>query len=531
MQSKKDFGGDPIIRYAGSSKTEMALIRTIPRPTMKVALPLLLVLIAGLGVVHLLIRTSRYGAFIQGDAGRYLNMAAGQQLDGTFPPGYPLSIAVLGLAGIDPREAARLINIIAFGLTLLAAGFWLHRYVKSYFVACMAALSLAVSVPLNYYASFILSEALFTLFLVLALICSGESMRGNKKRDGRLWRVSAAILASLASVTRYAGATVIAALALVILLQRGASLVDKLKSGILLGVVSSIPLATVFAYNEMLHGQMFGGHYIAPAGERNWLNLNFESRMQTLNVPDWLLLLSVLTACALTVAGGWMAYVRCTSSRSTSSFDWAPMVPFLVFAAVYGVLLLTVVPIVARGISERYLAVLYVPVFLCAAILVDRFLGMKVEGLRATTVKWTAVSLVAVGVSSGGVLSVRANLRTTADAMESGHSEAYNNARWEMSETLNYIRANPPRTRIFSNHPHVFHLIGPPTYTATFTLRGFEGLRRQVEQEAGGAAIVWFTEDPVRPPEYGPAEIGELAGVERIVRLSDGAVYFVSPSK
>ena len=492
------------------------------------ALPLLLVLIAGLGVVHLLIRTSRYGAFIEGDAGRYLNMAAGPGIDGTSPPGYPLLIAASGLAGIDPREAARLINVTAFGLTLLTAGFWLRRYVTSYSVTCMAALSLAVSVPLNYYASFILSEALFTLFLLLALICSGESMRGRRKREGRLWWISASIFASLASVTRYAGVTVMAAAVLVILLGRRAPLVDKLKSGILLGAVSSIPLAAVLALNEKVYGRMFGWFDIRPPGERNWLEPEFESWMQALSGPDWFLLLSTLAAFALAAAGGgWMAYVRCTSSRSMSSFDLTPAVPFLVFAAVYGVLLLTVVPMVTRGIYVRYLAMLYVPMFLSAAILVDRFLGLKTAGPKAAATKWAAVSLMAASVFSGAVLSARANLRTTADAMESGRSEAYNNARWETSETLNWIRANPPGRRILSNHPHVFHLIDPPTPRATFA-RGIGGLRRRVEQEAGGAVIVWFTENPRRPFEYGPAEISELPGVERVVKLSDGAVFFVS---
>ena len=515
----------------------MALIRTAARPTGKVTAPLLLVLIAGMGVAHLLIRTSRYGAFIQGDAGAYLNMAEGFQAgdgrgnDGHYPPGYPLLIAALGPAGIDPREAARLINVTAFGATLLAAGFWLRRHARSCFVTCMATLSLAVSVPLNYYASIIHSEALFTLFLLLALIFIGESTWGEKKGDGRLWRVSAFVFAAAASVTRYAGVTVMAALVLVVLLGRRAPLVDKLKSGILLGAVSSIPLAAVLAYNGTLHGSMFGRHRLRPAGEQDWAIPRFEWWMQVLNAPDWFPLLSALAAFALAAAGGWMAYVRRTGSRSTSSFDWTPAVPFLVFAAVYGVLVLTVAPVVTFGSKTRYLAMLYAPVLLSAAVLVDRFLGMKAGGPGAAAAKWTAVSLVAAGGFADAVLSARTNLRTTAEAMESGRSEAYNNARWETSETLDYIRANPPGTRMFSNHPYAFFLIDPPTPEAMAAAGRFERLRRQVEQETGGAAIVWFTEHPIRRPRYGPAELGELPGVERVVKLSDGAVYFYRSSR
>ena len=498
---------------------------------MRVKLPLLLVVIAGLGVVHLLLRTSRYGAFIQGDAGSYLKMAAGlpARNDGHYPPAYPLLMAVLGrAAGIDLREAARLLNVTAFGLTLVAAGFWLRRHARSCIVTCMATSILAVSVPLNYYASIIHSEALFTLFLLLALICSGESIWGEKNGNQRLWWVSASIFASLASVTRYAGVTVIAALVLVILMGRRAPLVDKLKTGILFGAVSSIPLAAVLAYNEMSYGSTFGRHDIRPPGEQDWTIPRFQWWLQeVLNAPGWFPMLLALAAVALAAAGGWMAYVRCTSSRSTSSFDWTPAVPFLVFAAVYGVLVLTVASIVTSGSKARYLAMLHVPVLLSAAILVDRFLGMKAEGPRGAAAKWTAVALMAAAGFADAALSARANLRLTADAMESGRSEAYNNAQWETSETLNWIRANPPGKRIFSNHPDAFFLTDSPITWATSASSYFPRLRTQVGQEADGAAIVWFTEYPDRYRNYGPAEIGELPGVERVVKLSDGAVYFV----
>ena len=504
---------------------------------MKIKLPLLLVLIAGLGVVHLLIRTSRYGAFIQGDAAAYLNMAAGIQAgddhgnDGHYPPGYPLLIAALGLAEIDLREASRLINVTAFGLTLLAAGLWLHRYARSRIVTCMATLFLGVSVPLNYFASIIHSEALFTLFLLLALICSGESIWTGKKEEGRLWWILASVFASLASVTRYAGVTVIAALVLMILLRRGAPLVGRLKIGVLFGAVSSIPLAAVLAYNEMSHGRMLGRHRIRPADEQDWGIPHLQWWLQeVLNAPDWFPLVLALAAFSLVVVGGWMTYIRCTSPRSTSSFDWRPVVPFLTFALVYGVMVLTVASMVTIDSKARYLAMLHVPVFLSVAILVDRFLAMKAAGPRAAAVKWTAVSLVAAGGLADAVLSARTNLRTTADAMESGRSEAYNNAQWETSETLNWIRANPPESRIFSNHPNAFFLIDPPASRATHASGLFERLRRQVEQEIGGAVIVWFTEYPDQYPEYGSAEIGELPGVERVVKLPDGAVYFYRSS-
>ena len=503
----------------------------IPRPTKKVTVPLLLVLIALLGIVHLLIRTSRYGAFIQGDAAFYLKMAAGlpTRNDGHYPPGYSLLMAATGRAvGVDLREAARLLNVAAFGSTLLAAGFWLRRYAKSGIVTCVAALILAASVPLNYYASTIHSEALFTLFLLFALICIGESIREENNGEGRVWWVSASVFAALASVTRYAGVTVIAASVLVILLAHRALLIDRLKNGMLFGAVSSIPLAAVLAYNAVSHGSMVGRHRLLPTGEQDWAIPRLQWWLQeVLNAPDWFPWLLALAAFALAAAGGWMTYVRRTSSRSMSSFDWTPAIPFLVFAAVYGVAVLTAASMVTFGSKARYLAMLYAPVLLSAAILVDRFMGMKAAGPRAAAAKWAVVSLMAAGGVADAVLSARTNLRLTAEAVESGRSEAYNNAQWEASETLDYIRANPPGRRIFSNYRDALFLIDSPASWATYASGRFERLRTQVEQEADGAAIVWFTEAPDWYPEYGPAEIGELPGVESVVKLSDGVVYYI----
>lgn len=505
---------------------------------MRLKLPLLLVLIAALGIVHLLIRTSRYGAFIQGDAAAYLTVATGfltgdsLRQSAHYPPGFPLLMAALGLVGIELREAGRLLNVTAFGLSLLVAGFWLLKYAKAYIVTCVATLILGVSIPLNRYASIIHAEALFTLFLLLALICIGESIRG-KKKGRRLWWASASIFASLASITRYAGVTIIAALGLVILLRRRIRLVDNLKSALLFSAISSIPLASVLAYNEMVHGKMFGEHPFPSKGvlsRPDWGIPLFQRWLQYLNAPDWFPLLFALAAFTLVATGAWIAYVRYTSPRSISSFGWMPAAPFLVFASVYAIFVFTVVPTSSSGSMGRYLAILYVPVLLIGTILVDRLLTMNAEGLRVAVAKWAAVCLISVGSLCEATLSARTNLRITAEAMESGSSEAYNNAWWAKSETINYIRANPPglpRTKIFSNHPHALVLIDPPTLYPPAPRR-FEKLERLIEQDTEGMAIIWFTGYLNRLYfEYTSRDIDELPGVERVVKLSDGKVYFI----
>lgn len=504
-------------------------------------LPLFLVLIAALGVVHLLIRTSRYGAFIQGDAVAYLTIAEGfltgdsLRQSAHYPPGFPLLMSALALSGIGLREAGRLLNITAFGLSLLIAGFWLRKYVRSRLVICVSTLILGVSIPLNRYASIIHAEALFTLFLLLALICIGESIWGKKK--GRfLWWALAAIFASFASVTRYAGVSVIAALVLVILLRRRAPLVDNLKSALLFGVVSSIPLAVVLAYNKIVYEKMFGGNPFPSLISINILSIPdlvisiFQRWLRYTNASDWFPLLFALAAFTLLVAGGWIAYVRYTGPRSIPLFGRTPAIVFLVFTSVYVIFIFTMDHTATNASLGRYLAVLYVPMFLVCSILVDRLLATNAEGLGGAVAKWAAICIISTYFCTESVFSARTNLHITTEAMESGSPEAFNNARWETSETINYIRANPPRTRIFSSHPHALkYWIDPPTLYSGRARRS-EELVRRIKRSADGATIVWFVEPPNRSRhgfEHVPREIRELPGVETVVKLSDGIVYFI----
>ena len=79
---------------------------------------LLIVVLAGLGTAHILVRTATYGAAITEDSVYFfstaLNFLAGEGWRGfagepltLWPPLFPLLLAAGGWVGIDPLEAGR----------------------------------------------------------------------------------------------------------------------------------------------------------------------------------------------------------------------------------------------------------------------------------------------------------------------------------------------------------------------------------------------------------------------------------------
>ena len=159
---------------------------------------LLIVVLAGLGTAHILVRTATYGPASIYDSIRFLSTALnflagegwrdfkGLPLTG-WPPLFPLLLAASAWVGIEPLEAGRWINATAFGLTILAAGCWLCTNLRSRWLV-LATTAVAASLPLSYEASRFITDPLFVLFTLLALMHLASFLHRRTDADPRLWR-------------------------------------------------------------------------------------------------------------------------------------------------------------------------------------------------------------------------------------------------------------------------------------------------------------------------------------------------------
>ena len=506
---------------------------------------LLIAGIAGLGTAHILVRTATYGAAVNSDSTLPLSTAmnllagegwrdfAGIPLTG-WPPLFPLLLAAGGWVGIEPLEAGRWINAAAFGLTIFAAGGWLRSHLRSRLLALAATVALAASVPLAHFASHLLTEPLFVLFTLLALIRLAAFLH----RGGRTSLLWAAVFTSLAALTRYPGVALIGAGVLVLLVRRALPLAVRLKDSVVFGAVSSIPLAGVLTRNWAVSGTLTGrktGAGQSPSDSLSQVADVFRGWVVSPHAPDGLGHILWMAAGLVVVLAGLglgMGGSKGKDRGGSPFFGLGPVLPFGVFAVSYLAFMVAVVPFtVYQIIDSRYLLPIYVPLLLTVVLLLDRFLSIE-----AAAVRYVVASLVLLGALAHVGFSVQRNLILTARTWIAGYPGwNYNDARWQHSAIMNYIRENPVDGKVYSNNAFLAWFwdrdAAPGKYWKKFPL-GLPRLARQMMQwteDGTDVYIVWI--ENVSEQNYDAMDLRVLPGVEVVAELADGLVLRLTAVK
>ena len=512
---------------------------------------LLIAVLAILGTVHILVRTASYGAAVLYDSSVLLstavNFLAGEGWQDSFgrplvgwPPLFPLLLAAGGWVGIEPFAAGRLLNAAAFGLTILAAGNYLRSNLRSRGLALTASVVIATSLPLSYWASCIMTDSLFVLLTLLALI----QLAAFLQRGGRMPLLGGAVFTALAALTRYPGVVLIGVGGLLLLVRRTRPLAARLKDAIAYGTVSSIPLAGVLTRNWEISGYLTGWRdgsgQSLPAGLRQVADV-FREWVIPSNAPDgfgyllWMAVGLVAAAGVVVVLAGLGFGLGGKDRTAPPLFGLGPALPFGVFTLIYSLFMVAVVPFTAaQEINSRYLLPVYVPLLLAAVLLLDRFLSHRGGGLVAA--KWGLASLVLLGLLAHTGFSVHRNIHITSQAWRDGFlGWTANGSYWESSETRNYTKTNfSSDDRIYSNHAtlawfwdrtaapgkHLFlpaeiHLMTSSILEAT---------------DDDTPYIVWLRGEKSFY-DYDDLDIRLLPGVEPVAELVDGVVFRVTATE
>ncbi len=474
-----------------------------------------------------------------------MNLLAGEGLRNfngvevvTQPPLFHLLLAFTMLFGIEPLETGRLVNAAAFGLTILASGLWLRRSLRSRLLALFATLSIMAAHSLNHYAGAFLSEAVFILLTLLALIWL-ESFLDRKADWSTL--LCAALFTALAALSRYTGVVLILTGVMLLLACREMAFSVRLKRAAVFGAVTSIPLAAVMARNWLISGLPTGDRSSATGQSiadslRQTIDV-FNQWSQIWRFPNWDVYLWTAAGLVALAAASAAVLSHRNSTRHppneyTSSGLW-PALPFGAFALVYMAFIgiaATLTPLAST--YSRFMVPAYVPLLLTGALLLDRFLPMGGEG-RIDRAKWVLASIILVGVLAHTGISAQRELRLTAHAVERGYSgNAYNPAYWNDSETLKYLRANRLEGRIFSNAPSILWFSDMTAAVGRYAQIPFpvdlDDLARWIKGDSGKPTIVWFYAPNLQYPyRYSHLDIRSLPGVETVAELSDGVVLRV----
>ena len=517
---------------------------------------LLIALAALAGAGLALARQATYGATLYYDSIIYISVARNLLARGgfadflgevhiTWPPLYPLALATGGLGIADPLTIAGPLNAAIFALTIFAVGRYLRHRLSSGYPALWACFALALSIHLTSQAATALSEPLFILLTTLALIRADDYLAGGK-RAALLW---AAAFSALAWQTRYVGVVVPAVVGLALLSQASAPLGDRLRRGVVVGLIAGLPMAAWLLRNYLLTGMftehapptdyslselaleaisgLWGWAYFNPA----WARIEGLAFLPTASAA---LLLGALGA----IAVGYVAARVLRGGRAQSARR--PCWLFGGFALAYAAVLFFSLYGLGRphdGVESRLLTPLYAPVVVIAAIGADRLLVLIRDSERRRV--WRATARLAGGALLAALTlwlvgQVVLNARVITWANSDEFSSGYAAQPWVGSETLWHIREYPMGGSVFSNHPPAVYL-----HNREEALHYRLNLRRYEDEYAAtpserladaqdGAWVVWLKGgDSIYPSDAYLPQMRALARLRPIAEFADGAIFRV----
>lgn len=484
------------------------------------------------GAAFVTLATARYGVGISPDSAVYLSaarsLAAGHglwQFTGEplvrWAPGYPVVLAIPAALGLDLASAARWLNVALFAALILAAGAWIRRHVRYPYLGAIALAAVALSPALLRVSVYAWSEP---LFLLLALLCLLDLERfAREGRRGDLLR--AALWAAAATLTRYAGVSLLAPGLWAALTRQGARPGRRLLDAVLFKLVALIPLAAWLLRNRLVAGSPVGEHaassYSAPASVGLVLEQLSRWLVPPVGPP------AARVALVITVLAA-MAWVLRRGARDRGPGAW-PLAPTAVWAVAYAVLVVAWTSLSAvEQINERYLAPLYLPLVVMAACALGTLARRPERALAgrvaiALMLVWLAYPTARTALHVGVYLAVGVG--------------GYELPQWRESELVKLLRAHPEAQPLFSNAPDaVYAVSGAPamlsprrTYYNSPQPAALDLPRAAIERAPGRRAyLAWFT-TVERPFLYRVADLESLFTMRGLATCGDGALYVLEP--
>lgn len=506
-----------------------------------------LVAVAFVGSAHLWIRSSGYGLMIAQDTLHHLstaeNLAAGEGLRNysfepyvIWPPLYPGVLALLNWFGLDVSNGTRILNIVMIGLIVLVTGYWLSRNIRSRLLVIGVTVMIVISYAVNWVASFAMDEIMFIFLSLVSLIQLSAFL--NQKKPMKTFTLSV-LFASLATLNRFLGISIIISAVILILVEKKLPVRRRLMFSAIYGTLSAIPSAAALIYNRISVGSYTGrSSLITDLPLSDTLGLigdtlyvwfySLEPGQFTLEPPNWAAVyLWLIAGVALLIISVYL-YSRIWGKQKAlvslrmpkldeNRASLSVFLPFLVYPFVLLVILSLTIP--SDGFSHpeygihRYLSIIYIPILISAAFLLERFLDTEFRG-RINLLKYALMLLLIFGCGMHIIRAVRWNVVTTARALEPpNYSHAYEYMRngygyTPSSPIMKYLDSNPLDGEIYTNQAiAIFFMTDIPAPV--------KRVPKRIELPAH-PSLIDFNTDPLRETarsdiEYCPGWVGHIA--------------------
>lgn len=400
---------------------------------------------AVVGMVALVAATGK-GLYVSPDSVHYVGTARnlvdgigfrsppGLQPLGHFPPLFTVLIAAVARLGIDPLDAARVVNVAVLGATVVLVGLVLRSLTGSVPAALVGAALTAAAVDVLTFSGAALSEPLFVLLVVAGLVALAAYI--DERRPGLL--VVAGAFVALAVLTRYVGVALVVAGAGV-LVWRGTA--RRYHGGLDAALFAAVALAPALGWlawagsgdgsgERAFAFHLFDGAYLAQAPRpiARWV-------VPWPGPPLGPVLALMVVAAAVAVVRG-----RRSSADPAPSASGALPLLLGAFAASYlAVLLANRVFVDATGrLDARFLMPLHVVAILLAVPVVYR--------LRAEPGVTIAAGVLVAAQVAGGLAWAVGGL--TDDSIR---RRGYTARAWQESGLVARVAATDPALPVYSN--------------------------------------------------------------------------------
>lgn len=502
-----------------------------------------LLLLALVGVVFVLLSTSRYGAGLSPDSVGYIsiarNLIAGAgfvRYDGNFPtvvwpPLYPAVLALVGgIFRTDPLLIANILNALVFGLIVYVGGLLTFKHLSSFpAFALVGAFAILFSIPLFSVSVMAWSEPLFILFVLLSFIFADSYLEKNDVTSLILFSSSVA----LSCLTRYLGVTLILWGALIIVIFRRDSLKKKIATLSLFMLISSIPLGIWLIRNYSVSHTLFGSRTSSPNTLFQILSFVISSLLRWYiprKIVDHRSILAFVIAGAVLFTG-----LSLKGSWQSVKIALRQISPAILFAFVYTACLVITSTTTAYdriNDSDRLLS----PIFVSLTLLFLVLAQAMVEPYRKSFSKKIVNSFMIIVIAILLAYPIGAVILKVIDLNQMG--QGYSSKAWKGSETIQYLIQHQrvkPECTVYTNGPDAAYILAHlavkkcparTEYNFPEVANDFSRLSGSWPEESN-ACIVWFDKID-RKYLLTIDELKAVANIDQIVRLEDGAIYSVT---
>lgn len=513
--------------------------------------------LAVLGAALVLLRQATRGFTLAPDSIIYVSVArnllegdgfvrwSATPFEVTWPPGYPLLLALASLGLFDPLAVAGPLNAVVHGVTVFAVGHWLRRRLASRFLAATGCCVVTFGAPLISLTTNVLADSVFILCVALALMQTASFLTSG---SSAAW-LRAAACAGLAVMMRYAGFPLIVTIMAWLALQPGVKPGAKAWRTGVFALVALGPIGAWLFRNYIVWGAFTGMDAFHPA-ER----LLADNAARTLRIlAEWILFAPVndvtvargewaVLAAWTAVAGlGFLLRRGHRAARNDDAALWVCQSFVLVYLGF--ICVATLIPVVPPP-THRYLAAIYIPLWFTLLFVADRARlwaaaqklsrpgGRDRDRSFRSGLAGAASVVPAFTLAAWAGYGILVSARTSVGAPAApSHSQA-----WAASPTLQYMQAHLATGLIFSNIPN-----------RTYIQASRQTRHRWLPNNPVDDLVPWLTRREQAPDTYivlfhagsanhdyrfvSAADLRGQAGVESLAELTDGIVFKINPGR